>query len=158
MKYPEAKPLETVLRQLIRETPELTQDGSGGDIEGLGATYLSICHDDSGEPVAAIGADLSAALHLAGKLMMVPNGVLEEQAKAGKMEESFIDALSEVFNNLTKILNNQTGNPHVASRPAKETGDLKADAASAWVTSPSSRMDYTGEFAVGSGRLIVVAK
>lgn len=156
--FPKIAEISKVLQLLLGEAPPLNEDGQTPSFEELGKTYTSLCKNDAGEVVAALVADLPAALYLGGKLMMMPVARLEEQAKAGDMDQGVLDALTEVFNNLSSCLNEIDGNPHVRSTQAEETDSLQADDRGSWMPSATNRTDLTGNFLNGAGRLVLVAK
>lgn len=155
MKMPDADPITKVLKALLPDCPDLANAESATSLTDA-TVYVAPCVDDAGNPIAAIAADLNAALHLAGKLMMLPPGGLEDQAKAGKLEDALYDALSEVFNNLAKTMNCVAGNPHLVSRPVRDGATLAGELD--WLGKPSVTQEYGADFVVGGGRLIFAAK
>lgn len=154
MDTPEAQKIVEVLEMLLDCAVKMT--ASDAPKKGYLTGFLSICNDDDGNPVAAIAADARAGAFMGGKLMMMPDGPLEDAAKSGKLDETLIEALSEVFNNLTIPFNNVQGNPHVASKPAAATkAQLKG---ASWLMKPSGILELSGEFFGSKGHLYMIVK
>lgn len=154
MKPPEPQKIIELLEMLLDCPVQLkaSEKAKKGYLTG----FLSICHDDEGTPVAAIAADARAGAFMGGKLMMMPDGPLEDAATTGKLDETLVEALSEVFNNLTVPFNTVPKNPHVASRPAAPTkAQLKG---ASWLMSPSACLELVGDFFGAPGALYMIVK
>ncbi|MCB9870200.1 MAG: hypothetical protein H6836_01500 [Planctomycetes bacterium] len=155
---PELKAVADNLNGLLGQAVPLSEAKDAPSWDELGCTYASLCINDKNQEVAAILADLPAAIALAGRMLMLPQGALDEHAAAPKLDESMLDALSEIFNNLTKALNRVAGNPHIRSAAARQTSDVAPSAS--WLGEVKARRDFVtpGVGAVASGRLVVVAR
>ncbi|HMQ23904.1 MAG TPA: hypothetical protein PKE00_15545 [Planctomycetota bacterium] len=118
--------------------------------------FASLCHDDNRAPVLAFVANARAGAYMGGKLMMLPEGRLEEAAASGELDEVLIEALSEVFNNLTVPFNAIADNPHIASEPAEPVQAVAARAP--WIAKPSQVLELKADLLGGDGRLVVLVK
>ena len=157
MQLPNAESVSAVLAGLLGEDQPVTLDESGGPaLEELKSPYVSVCLGDDQQPVCAIIADLTAAVSLGGQLMMLPIPGLEDQIEENDPTQMVVEACSEVFNNLTTTINRIEGNPHIVSRPAKPFADAAAEDVGQWMASASERIDYTGDFCCGTGRVVVL--
>ncbi len=151
--FPTNTDVSKLLGSLLGDAVPLNTHGAPPPAD---ASFTAVCLDDEGQPVGAICADLRAAAYLAGKLLMMPVDPLIESATSEGLPESAVDALSEVFNNLTICINDVEGNPHVRSLRAVPTTDAVAD--QEWLGSASSRMDFGGSFANANATLSFVSK
>ena len=154
MTLPTPLQVQRLLGRLLGDSPVLQKDARRPEVKRIEPSYASVCLDDNGRPVAVMVADLHAALFLGGKLMRKPMGGLEDEAEAGQASDGVVDALSEVFNNLTICFNQIKGNPHIRSQAADAGPEVIE--ASDWAE--ARRVDLTGDFLKGSGRLVLLAK
>ena len=153
--FPDANEVMNLLGRLIGERPDLTKTK---DAPSLDNAYGAICVDDQGNPIAAMVADVAASTYLAGKLLMMPIDPLRERSASGEIEEGALDALSEVFNNLTICWNDIEGNPHVRSNPAIKTSKLVETEEGSWLTSSSSAWTLSGSLMGQDGQLTIFAR
>ncbi len=112
---PSPRALERTLHILLGDNDLRLVEVEGGasqlsDEEGAYQAWLL---SDDGDQVAAIVADLRATVGLGAKLMMIPVSVQKEHLSAGQASEEEVEAMSEVFNNLSGTINSIEGNPHV---------------------------------------------
>lgn len=149
---PEADKVLLLLKSLLGCEVPFTD---AGQAEPLDSGFGCICNDDDGKPVAAFTADARAGAFLGGRLMMMPVGPLEEAAQSGELDEVLIEALSEVFNNLTVPMNAVEENPHMASTPAIKLDELKGQEAASWLGG-AKRLELQGDVLGGTGRLTVL--
>ncbi len=156
LELPPAPKVLAVLGSLLGRDVPLAPGDPAGDI--LTEGYSALCLDDDGHPAAALSADLRAAAFLGGTLMMLPSGRLEDSVDAGELDEIVVDALSEVFNNLTVPFNAVPGNSHVASKPASATTQLLGSDDGAWIANASKRLDLSGTVLGGAGHLVLWAR
>lgn len=153
--FPEPDNVKRLLLSLLGDCPDLEEAGDAPVLSDVKPLLGAVCLDDDGNEVAILAADLTASVALGGKLMMLPAGQLEEQMSTRVASEVVVDALSEVFNNLTTTLNKESQNQHIRSLPAEA---LDPSSESSWWASASHRADYVGEFDLGPGRLILLAR
>jgi Tfp pilus assembly protein FimV len=116
----------------------------------LQGVYASILVDDEGNKVGAMVADLRATVVIGAALMMLPQGEVQAQIKAGEPSDDVLECMSEVFNTLSGTINQIAGNLHVKTTPAKVCDAETLD----WLSHPSSRLDL--EETTG-GRLVLLA-
>ena len=153
---PDSEQVRELLEALLDGCPDLTSSSDVPDAGWMDKAYACICRNDDGESTVGLVADLHAALFLGGKLMMMPDAGLEDQADEGELWEEPLDALSEVFNNLTVTLNATPAATHVVSRPAARPGSLDGDEAE-WMKSCSNCLSLEAKFPTGQGKLVILA-
>ncbi|MCA8971487.1 MAG: hypothetical protein KDC95_16970 [Planctomycetes bacterium] len=151
---PDPADISKLLRSLLGCTIEFRQASDASPTWKAG--FSSLCLDDAGNPVAAFATNARAGAFMGGKLMMLPDGPLEDAADSGELDEVLVDALSEVFNNLTVPFNAIANNPHVASKPAAPTDAVRSEAD--WLDKPSQTLELTADVLGGDGRLVVLIK
>ncbi len=155
---PNAESLNSLLEMLLGEDLGVSCAEGGVDLGSIKKPYGSLLIDDTDEVVGVILADLTAAVSLGGQLMMLPVGGLEDQIDEKDPTALVIDAVSEVFNNLTVTMNTIEGNPHVRSKPTKELASIIADDEQDWISTASQKTEYTGKFLCGDGIVQVISK
>ena len=155
---PDADSLNSLLEMLLGESADVDCREGGDPVDSLAKPYGSLLLDDNDEVVGVILADLTAAVSLGGQLMMLPVGGLEDQIEENDPTNLVIDAVSEVFNNVTVTMNTIEGNPHVRSRPAKEVQAIISDEGQDWISKAESKTEYTGNFLCGKGKVQVISK
>lgn len=154
---PDVASLSTLLEMILGESIDVECLEVGSDLKSLACPYGSLLVDDADEVVGVILADLTAAVSLGGQLMMLPVGGLENQIETSDPTSLVIDAVSEVFNNVTLTMNTIEGNPHVRPRQAREICDIIADGHD-WISSAREKTEFLGEFLCGQGRVQVISK
>ncbi|MCP4571658.1 MAG: 2'-5' RNA ligase family protein [bacterium] len=111
---PDAINVTQLLEMLVGKPSGLVRGGGELDVtQAPAGTYVSFLVDSEGNKVGAIVADLTAALHLGGSMIMLPEGALKEEQARGQAPESVVDAIGEIFNNLRALVNRNDRNPHV---------------------------------------------
>lgn len=158
MRLPEPHSVSWLLTALLGEMPRLLVAEDLPGIADLRPGYGCFCIDDDDMPVAAIVVDLRASVAFGSQLMMLPPSGLDRQVKAGAADLLVVDALSEVFNNLTTTLNRVRCNPHVRSTPSLPLHELMASDAAGMLKRPSARLDLCATFSCGDGRLVMLKK
>ena len=153
---PNTEQVHELLDALLDGCPELATSSDAPDAAFVDKAYTCVCRDDDGNASVGIVADIHAALFMGGKLMMMPDAGLEDQADEGDLWEEVLDALSEVYNNLTVTLNATPGASHVVSRPAARPGTLDGDDES-WMKSCKNCLSLSAKFPTGEGKLIIMS-
>jgi len=123
--------------------------------------YACLCRDDAGAIVAAFTMDARASMFLGMQMMAVFDEHAAVRALGDTMDGAdaeLLDAVGEVFNNLTIPLNAVTGNPHTVAGPATPTARLIEDAQGTWLDAPSKRIEIQSGFLGGLGRVGVLIK
>lgn len=156
MQMPSAETVSKLLSSLLGDDYVVKSSDAKANVDDLMKGFAAICYDDAGNPVGAIVADLVATVSLGGKLMMLPQGGLEDQVDEGKADEMVVEAVSEVFNNLTSTMNRTPGNPHIRSDPATAVAALVGQDSGSWMKTASVRGDYSGEFCCGMGKVAII--
>jgi len=102
--------------KLIKKAPSLTTEPSNW--------YVSILVDDQDTEIGAIVCSLEGTVRLGATLMMLGEGLVNEQLKSGQVDESTLEATSEIFNTVSSTFNEIKFNPHCRTRPLKRLVDL----------------------------------
>lgn len=151
VKFPPAAELANGTKQLLGQEVTLKESTATGpkftDTEIK--LYMSQIIDDQGNVIGAMLADLRATVYIGGGMILLGSVQLEEMMKAGAPNDDAIDAMGEVFNTLSGLINYIPGNPHVRTTPA-EPFDM---AAYPWMAD-CIRVDYTDNL---GGRMIFVS-
>ena len=105
-----------------------------------------------------MAADLPATVYLGGSLVMIPENSMQEQVRTADPNEAVIDGISEAFNAIRGAVNRIADNPHVDYTPVAELASPGDSEATAWLCEPSTRMDLVGNFPVGEGHLVLLAR
>ncbi len=155
---PDAASLGSLLEMLLGEGVDVSCTEGGESLDSLGKSYGSILVDDADEVVGVILADLTATVSLGGQLMMLPVGGLEDQIDEKDPTNLVIDAVSEVFNNVTVTMNTIEGNPHVRSKPARDVAAIVSEEGHDWIASSEKKTEYSGKFLCGEGRVQVISR
>jgi hypothetical protein len=114
--------------------------------------YISEYLDDGGNLTAAAISDLEAMVNMGGTMMMLPEGALKEMLKKKSPSDEVLDAGSEIFNNLTSLINGHEENPHIRAKTAEPYDPAKH----AWVATLALRQDYVADRIVG--HYVIVTK
>lgn len=106
----------------------------------------------------AIITDLAATLYIGGKLILLPESMLLDQARLGIADAPVIEAVTEVVNNLRTLFNNIRKNPHVAPTKTFPYQVPSAGDYVAWLLEPTERVDYVGDTPFGRAHLTLLAR
>jgi hypothetical protein len=141
------------IRQLIGDsaTLELVREKYTLTAEQLDDLDSSMFVDDEGRDRVLALSNLRATIELGGQLLGVPKQAVEEQIKNGRAEDDLVLAMSEIFNNLSGVVNREGTNPHLK---AEQLGKTPADRVP-WLTRPRSTMILSTP---SGGRLWLVAR
>lgn len=121
--------------------------------------HASKLNDDQGQVLGALMTDLSATIFFGGSLMMMPPGGLEDMKDEGKASEEVIDATGEVFNNITTLLNQIEGNPHLRVTATTPIDAKLFNAEFSWIAKATSKLELSSSFPpLGEGNLCLFAK
>lgn len=103
------------LRQLVGDGLALEQlkEKLPTTPEALEKLDVSLFIDDQGNERAVVFANPRATVELGGQLLGIPKAAQEEQLQAGEIEQDLVLAMSEIFNNLSGVVNREEGNPHL---------------------------------------------
>ncbi len=77
--------------------------------------------DDEGADRVVAFSNTRATVELGGQLLGVPKAAQEEQIKSGEVEQDLVLAMSEIFNNLSGVVNREEGNPHLKAEAISKT-------------------------------------
>ena len=156
--FPKTKEVLDLVELLIGEKPVFMK-GEGWNLsapdEGCYITFLQ------GKDKAVEGAiitDLPATLYIGGKLILLPEAGLMDQAKNGEADEQIIEAVTEVVNNMRTLFNNIELNPHVAPTATFLYQVPTADDYVGWLLEPGKRIDYVGETPYGKATLTLLSR
>jgi len=158
LRLPDPLALREIITMIVGEDSPLQPTDRAGDFAAAdtGTVYGALLRDDQGTIQGAVLADTAAAVHLGGSMIMIPPGAQQEQWRLGSAEEPVLDALAEVINMLRSVINNVSGNPHVAPDPLAPLPELAAD--QAWLASPAARVDLAGALPFATARLAVLSR
>lgn len=154
---PDATNVTDLLEMLVGKPSGL--DPEGGELDVLApppGTYISYLVDGEGTRLGAILADLSAALHLGGSMIMLPESALKEEAAKGEATEAIVDAIGEIFNNVRGLVNRFEKNPHVKPGDPVLVSSLDPAEAALLATSTKS-LSLSGETPYGPGHVLLLS-
>ncbi|MFW5740597.1 MAG: hypothetical protein ACOC1F_09545, partial [Myxococcota bacterium] len=114
---PPAGDFQEVLRILIDD--EISIDSVPSTVEPSDKMFISDLLDDDDNLVGALMLDMRGANNLGGKLMMIPDGTIDEMIANREVSEETLDGASEVLNTLSSCVNKIRRNPHVRTTPAR---------------------------------------
>ncbi|MFT7620547.1 MAG: hypothetical protein ACI97A_004204 [Planctomycetota bacterium] len=154
---PNAETVSELFSNLLCEEIEFASAVAVRTVDQSAKAVACLLIDDDDQTVGAVVADLTAAVSLGGQLMMLPVGGLEEQIEENSPSAIVIDAVSELFNNFTTVVNSLEENPHVRSRVAEDLMSLVEDGED-WLLSADSSTEYTGQFLCGKGVIQMIEK
>lgn len=112
---PQHADLVVGLRQLLGAEPELCHE-RGPPPRDLQGFYVSRVLDAADRELAAIVLDLRAGAELGGRLLGLPPGAWQEQAKATPTSD-LLDAMNEVANNIGGFINRANLDTRVRVQP-----------------------------------------
>jgi hypothetical protein len=119
--------------------------------EALEKLDVSLFIDDEGVDRVVVFANTRATVELGGQLLGVPKAAQEEQIKSGEVEQDLVLAMSEIFNNLSGVVNREEGNPHLKAEAIAKTPVDRLP----WLGAPSSVLTLATP---SGGRLWLVAR
>lgn len=119
--------------------------------EALEKLDVSLFIDDEGAERVVVFANTRATVELGGQLLGVPKAAQEEQIKSGEVEQDLVLAMSEIFNNLSGVVNREEGNPHLKAEAIAKTPIDRLP----WLGAPSSVLTLATP---SGGRLWLVAR
>ncbi|MCB1183564.1 hypothetical protein KDM41_09020 [bacterium] len=155
--FPKTKEILDLVELLIGEKP-VFRKGEGWDLtspdEGC---YITFLQGKNKKVEGAIVTDLPATLYIGGKLILLPESQLMNQAQDGEADQPIVEALTEVVNNLRTLFNNIDMNPHVAPTKTYEYVVPTEDDLVGWILNPGKRVDYVGETKFGKATLTLIA-
>jgi hypothetical protein len=156
--FPKTKEILDLVELLIGEKP-VFKKGDGWDLnnpeEGCYITFLQ-GKDKTVE--GAIITDLPATLYIGGKLILLPDAGLKDQALKGEADEQIIEAVTEVVNNMRTLFNNIKLNPHVAPTATFAYQVPTADDYVGWILDPGERVDLVGETGFGAATMTLLSR
>ncbi|MEE9393995.1 MAG: hypothetical protein V3W41_15960 [Planctomycetota bacterium] len=155
MDAPEASAVNEIIEILIGVDPGFETVEEHPEISDLKGSLAALCLDDSDTPVAVILLDFPAAVALGSKLMMMPDGQVDEQIAEGQAQEIVLEAASEVCNNLTVPINQVERNPHIRTLPIESAEALMSGQA-AFMAAPGARDDYVGTISGTATRISII--
>lgn len=152
-KLPSPRDISSSLSKLIGDkfTASVSRKSSTVFDATAGKHFLCMVVNDQQEVLGAIVGDLRSTVMLGGGLMLMPQGDMQEQLTTGEPNEDVISAYSEVFNTLSGLISQMSGNPHVRAT-FLEPFDAKAHG---WMVSPHLRLDLDDSM---GGRIAIMAR
>jgi hypothetical protein len=155
---PRTKEVLEVVELLIGEKPAL-EPGQSWDLSHPGpGCCITFLQGKTRAIEGAIITDLAATLYIGGKLILLPEATLLDQAQIGAANAPVIEAITEVVNNLRTLFNNIRKNPHVAPTATFPYQVPAAGDYVAWLLKPTERMDYVGDTPFGRANLTLLAR
>lgn len=155
--FPKQAEIFELIEMLIGEKPFFKR-GKGWDLrEPDRGAYITFLQGKDYEVEGAVITDLAATLYIGGKLILLPPASLQNQFYSGEAEESVVEAVTEVINNLRTLFNAIDLNPHVAPTKTFLYQVPAEDDFVAWVLNPGKRMDYVGQTPYGEGTITLIA-
>lgn len=155
--FPKQAEVFELIEMLIGERP-VFRKGDGFDLRNPpDGCYITFLQGKDYEVEGAVITDLAATLYIGGKLILLPPASLQAQFATGVAEDSVVEAVTEVINNLRTLFNAIELNPHVAPTKTFPYQVPAADDFVAWVLKPGKRIDYVGQTPYGPGTLTFIA-
>lgn len=146
-----------MLEMILGDRPPLNETGEAWDLSKVSdGTYVTWLRNAAGERRGAVVTNINATCYLGGKLVMMPEAGLGDQAKSRQAEEIVVEAVEEIVNMMRSVINKQAGNEHVSPEPTQPMTPVAADGPEAWVLAPSTRLDLAGECSFGPLQVAVV--
>ena len=155
---PEKDEIERILGIFMQNSPELLETAPVDLSSPTPGSYYTLMANESGEVVGAMVADITATVYIGGSLVMIPQNSQIEQIENVDPNEAVIDGISEAFNAIRGAVNRIGDNPHVNYTPVTALESPETSDRTSWMVEPSLRMDLVGEFPVGEGRLVLLAR
>jgi hypothetical protein len=155
--FPKQAEIFELIEMLIGEKP-LFKKGPAWDLKNPSdGCYITFLQGKDNEVEGAVITDLAATLYIGGKLIMLQPAALQNQYYSGEAEDSVVEAVTEVINNLRTLFNAIDLNPHVAPTKTFLYQVPSEDDFVAWVLKPGKRVDYTGKTPWGDGTITLIA-
>lgn len=151
---PDVSDFQGMFRMLVGTDVNLTTTSSDRVVAFTKKTkhiFMAQLIDDDDNVIGGMIADLQALVRLGGGLLMMPDEVINEQLEAMEPEEDVIEAMSEVFNTASSLINEIEGNPHVRVTPVEPLKFSEND----WLESPPLRIDMEHE---DGGQVIIASR
>lgn len=139
-----------LVKQLVGEDTEIEPTEKELDISG-DHLYSCLVIDDADAVVGLLVGDLEATVRLGAAMMMLPESEVTSQLETKTPSEDSLEAMSEVFNNLSSTINSVEKNPHVRTRSLES---LNLDSVP-WARKPRQRLDLT--IAPG-GQIVILSR
>jgi hypothetical protein len=135
---PGAQAVSTCLRQLVGEAIHLEVVREKLPVSAVELSQLdaSVMIDDEGRDRVVVLSDHCATIDCGGLLLGVPKETIQELIKSGTPTEDLTLAMSEIFNNLSGIVNREPDNPHLRAEALTKTPVERLP----WLGSPRSEM------------------
>jgi len=158
LSFPKTKEVLDLVELLIGEKP-VFRKGKGWDLSAPSeGCYITFLQGKDKAIEGAIITDLPATLYIGGKLILLPEATLQDQAQNGEAEEPIVEAVTEVVNNLRTLFNNIEMNPHVAPTGTYPYVVPAADDYVGWILEPGKRVDYVGDTVYGPATLTLLSR
>jgi hypothetical protein len=155
---PRTKDVLDLVELLIGEQT-VFEPGESWDLSRPGpGCYITFLQGKTMAIEGAIITDLAATLYIGGKLILLPEATLLDQAMVGAAQVPVIEAVTEVVNNLRTLFNNIRKNPHVAPTKTFPYQVPSAGDYVAWLLHPSERMDHVGDTPFGRAHLTLLVR
>ncbi len=154
---PTTKEILDLVELLIGEKP-VFRVGQGWDLtQPNPGAYITFLQGKDNAVEGAIITDIAATLYIGGKLILLPEAILQDQYNLREAEEHVVEAVTEVINNMRTLYNNIELNPHVAPTATFPYQVPTEDDFVGWLLNPSKRVDYVGETVFGPATMTLVA-
>jgi hypothetical protein len=106
--------------------------------EELSLLDVSVMIDDEGRDRVVALSDHRATVECGGLLLGLPNATIQELIRSGESTEDLTLAMSEIFNNLSGIINREADNPHLRAEALTKTPVERLP----WLRSPRSQTAF----------------
>lgn len=156
--FPKTKEILDLVELLIGEKPVFRKGKSWDLSDPEEGCYITFLQGKDKAVEGAIITDLPATLYIGGKLILLPESTLQDQAQNGEAEEPIVEAVTEVINNLRTLFNNIELNPHVAPTKTFPYQVPTEDDYVGWILNPGKRVDYSGDTAYGPATLTLLSR
>ena len=130
----------TCLRQLTGEPIHLDMapDKLPSSKEAMALFQAALLVDDEGRDRAALLADNRAIVQCGGLLLGLPKTAIAEMADAGESTPDLLLAMSEIFNNLSGVVNHEQGNPHLRAQALEQAAISRLP----WLAAPAAQVGF----------------
>lgn len=156
--FPKQAEIFELIETLLGERPVFKR-GKGCDLrDPPDGCYITFLQGNDNEVEGAVVTDLAATLYIGGKLILLPAVSLQNQFASGVADESVVEAITEVVNNLRTLYNAIDLNPHVAPTKTFPYQVPADDDFVAWILAPGKRIDYVGKTPYGEGTITLIAR
>jgi hypothetical protein len=135
---PGTQAVSACLRQLVGEAIhlEVVREKLPASAVELSLLDASVMIDDEGRDRVVVLSDHRATMDCGGLLLGVPKETIQELIRSGTPTEDLTLAMSEIFNNLSGIVNREPDNPHLRAEALTKTPVERLP----WLCSPRSEM------------------